>query len=330
MKVSHLILSLALALLIAVHPSPGHADPQGEKLVPVGTIPHPELTEPSGMVQCGIDPEFFWVHNDSGDIPRLFGINLKGEVIVPPWLAKRGWVGHPPGPGEKLYPGMAIKRAALNDWEDICWMNERLYIAETGNNGNARRDIGLYELFEPNPGAVEEASVFRFIPIAYPDQKAFPPSGPWNYDCEAIFGWNNKIYFITKNRPAMKVSTPGNSANLYRLDTMNPLEVNYLTPIDSMENTGGWVTAADANREGELIAMLVHAPEQSIWLFDKPKRGDRFLTNASRVRRLKIRDSGQLESLTFYRKDGKDEIVVLNEERQLFRIPLSKFEDVVQ
>lgn len=314
--------SLALTSMTVV------AQDQGEKLIPVGIIPHPELIEPSGMVQCGIDPEFFWVHNDSGDVPRLFGINLKGEVIVPPWLAKKGFVGHPPGEGEKLYPGMSIKKAALNDWEDIAQMDEKLYIAETGNNGNARRDIGLYELFEPNPGAVEEASVFRFIPVAYPDQKSFPPLTAWNYDCEAIFGWRGKIYFITKNRPPMQVSTPGSSANLYRLDTMNPLEVNYLTPVDHIENTGGWVTAADANKEGTLMAMVVQAPAQSIWLFDAPRKGDRFFSNASRVRRLKIRDSGQLESLTFYRKDGKDEIVVLNEERQLFRIPLSKFEDV--
>lgn len=328
MKIRLLAASLLLSVAVTLFPFAASAEPQGEKLVPVGTIPHPELIEPSGMVQCGIDPEFFWVHNDSGDVPRLFGINLKGEVIVPPWLAKRGFVGHPPGPGEKLYPGMAIKKAALNDWEDIAWMDEKLYIAETGNNGSARRDLGLYELFEPNPGAVEEASVFRFIPIAYPDQTSYPPLGPWNFDCEAIFGWRGKIYFITKNRPAFQVSTPGNSANLYRLDTMNPLEVNFLTPIDRMENTGGWVTAADSNKEGTLMAMVVQAPEQSIWLFDAPKRGDRFFSNASRVRRLKIRDSGQLESLTFYRKDGKDEIVVLNEERQLFRIPLSKFEEV--
>ncbi|MFA7484352.1 MAG: hypothetical protein WC314_27920 [Vulcanimicrobiota bacterium] len=320
--------SLALLLSLAAICFASPVSPEGDKLVPVGTIPHPELKEPSGMVQCRIDPEFFWVHNDSGDIPRLFGINLKGEVIVPPWLARRGFVGHPPGPGETLYPGMAIKMAALNDWEDIAWMDEKLYIAETGNNGNARRDIGLYELFEPNPGAVEEATVFRFIPVAYPDQKAFPPAGPWNFDCEAIFGWGGKIYFITKNRPVPDVSVPGNSANLYRLDTMVPLQVNFLTPVDSMENTGGWVTAADSNEEGTLMAMMVQAPEQSIWLFDTPRHGDRFFSDASRVRRLKIRDSGQLESLTFYRKDGKDEIVVLNEERQLFRIPLSRFEEV--
>jgi hypothetical protein len=296
-----------------------------ERLIPVATIPHPALAEPSGMVQCGVDPELFWVHNDSGDVPRLFAVGLDGRVAVPPWLAKKGFVAHQPGPGERLFPGLIIKRAALNDWEDITRCGDRLYIAETGNNGNARRDMGLYELFEPNPVAVEEASIFRFIPIAYPEQKSFPPAGPWNYDCEAVFCWNGKLYFITKNRPPMGISTPGDSANLYRLDSMDPLRVNLLTPVDRMEGTGGWVTAADANQEGTLVAMVVQAPEQSVWLFDRPASGDQLFSKPSRVRRLRFRDAGQIESLAFYRKDGKDEIVMINEERQLFRVPISKF-----
>ena len=304
------------------------AEPQGEKLVPCATIPHPSLVEASGMVQCGINPKYFWVHNDSGDIPRLFAVTLDGQVSVPPWLAKKGYVGREPGEGEKLYPGMAVKRAALNDWEDIARCGDRLYIAETGNNGNARRDMGLYELFEPNPDAVEESNIFRFIPIAYPEQVTYPALGPWEYDCEAVFCWQGKVYFITKNRAAMQISTPADSANLYRLDTMDPLNQNILTRVDRLQGTGGWVTGADANEDGSLVAMVVQAPEQSIWLFDRPRVGDQLFTQSPRVRRFRFHDSGQVESLAFHKVDGTDEIVLLNEERQLFRVPLSKFQDV--
>jgi hypothetical protein len=304
------------------------AQPMGEKLTPVGIIPHPSLTEASGIVQCGVNPNVFWVHNDSGDIPRLFPIDLTGRVMVPPWKAARGFVGDVPKEDETLYPGLIIKKAALNDWEDITRCGDRLYIAETGNNGNVRRDMGLYELFEPNPLGVEEASVFRFLPIAYPEQKAFPPSGPWEYDCEAVFFLDGKPYFITKNRPAFQIDTPADSANLYRLDSMDPLQVNVLTRVDRMEGTGGWVTGASTNADGTLMAMVVQAPEQSIWLFDRPASGDRLFSDASRVRRLPFRDSGQVESLAFHRVDGRDEIVLLNEERQLFRVSLARFQDV--
>lgn len=319
--------NLALALLLLGASTPVIAQ-EVRRLEPVATIPHTELAEPSGMVQSGLDPTLFWVHNDSGDVPRLFAVRLDGQVAVPPWMAAKGYVARPPLEGERLYPGLTIKRAALNDWEDITRMGDKLYIAETGNNGNARRDIGLYEMFEPNPAAVEEASVFRFLPIAYPEQSAYPPPGPWEYDCEAVFGWNGKLYFITKNRPHGKVTVPADSANLYRLDSMDPLQVNMLTRVDRMEGTGGWVTAADTNADGSLIAMVIHAPDPGVWLFDKPAKGDRFFSDASRVRRLRFRDSGQIESLTFHRVDGKDELVMLNEERELYRVPLSWFEDV--
>jgi hypothetical protein len=299
-----------------------------EKLTPVAEISHPLVVEASGMVQCGINPNYFWVHNDSGDIPRLFPIDLSGRLAIPPWKAAKGQVDQLPAKGETLYPGLILKKAALNDWEDIARCGDRLYIAETGNNGNVRRDMGLYELFEPNPLGVEEASVFRFIPIVYPEQQSFPPEGAWEFDCEAVFCLDGTLYFITKNRSRHEMYAPGDSANLYRLDSMDPLQVNTLSRVDRMEHTGGWVTGADSNEDGTLIAMVVQAPDPSVWLFDRPRQGDRLFSDASRVRRLRFRDSGQIESLAFHRVDGVDEIVLLSEERQLFRLPLSAFEEV--
>lgn len=296
-----------------------------EKLEPIATISHPELVEPSGMVRSGMKPDRFWVHNDSGDIPRIFAVDLKGKTTIPYWLANKGQVDHHPSTGERIFPGIFVKRAALNDWEDITRCQDMLYIAETGNNGNVRRDMGVYQLFEPNPDGVEEVTIFQFIPIAYPEQREFPPQGPWDYDCEAVFSWKDKLYFITKNRPPGQVYLPGNSANLYRLDTMDPLKVNMLTRIDSIQEIGGWVTAADASDDGELIAMLVERPKQCIWLFNKPPSGDKFFADASRVRRFDFKDAGQVESLTF---NGPDELIMLNEDRELFRIPISKFKEV--
>lgn len=299
-----------------------------ERLVPVSTILHPEILEPSGMVRSGLKPDLFWVHNDSGDVPRLFAVNLKGRVTIPYWLAAKGQVDHRPATGERVFPGVAIKRAALNDWEDITRMAGRLYIAETGNNGNARRDMGLYELFEPNAEGVEEANMFQYIPIAYPEQTEFPPTGPWEFDCEAIFAWSHHIYFVTKNRPANQgIGTPANSANLYRLDTMDPLTVNTLVRVDRMENTGGWVTAADASDDGEMVAILVERPTPSIWLFDRPSEGDRFFSQANRIRRFRFEGAGQVESLSF---NGPEELIMLNEKGELYRIALSRFSDVAR
>ena len=55
-----------------------------------------------------------------------------------------------------------------------------------GNNGNARRDLAVYVVKEPNPEANLQAHSLKRIPVAYPDQKAFPDE-QWHYDCEAVF-----------------------------------------------------------------------------------------------------------------------------------------------
>lgn len=328
MKALKTIVGAAFASLLLLQLTSALAQPRFKKITAIGALNHPDVKEVSGMVQSRIAPNAFWIHNDSFNKPRLYCIDDKAEMIMPPWLPRLGYVAHAPKDEEKLFPGLDITRAALNDWEDITWMDDKLYIAETGNNGNARRDLGLWELYEPNPYAVENAGVFRFIPIAYPDQDSFPPKGAWNFDCEAIFSWHHKIYFVTKHRPHDQVFTPANSTTLYRLDSMHTDKLNILTKVDHMENTGGWITAADSDQDGKLVAILVEAPKQCVWLFDVPAKGDRFFSNASRVRRLEIERVGQLESLAFYRKDGKDSLMTSSEDGHIFKLELADFEEV--
>ena len=92
----------------------------------------------------------YWAHNDSGAKPRLFAIDQNYEVRVPDWLRHRY------ASGDALlrapWPGVEISNASLVDWEEIARVGDRLYIGDVGNNGNARRDLGFYELREPVPG----------------------------------------------------------------------------------------------------------------------------------------------------------------------------------
>ena len=39
------------------------------------------LNEVSGMIESVNFPKNFWVHNDSGDLPRIFRVNLQLEVV---------------------------------------------------------------------------------------------------------------------------------------------------------------------------------------------------------------------------------------------------------
>ena len=72
----------------------------------------------------------------------------------------------------------------------------------------------------------------------------------------------------------------------------------------------------------------MESPQQSIWLFERPESGDRWFSRSARVERYKFYDGGQLESLAFVGDEGSEALVMLNEERQMFRVELDKFEVV--
>jgi len=75
----------ALGLLVTL---PGLAQAQsgvGWTLSRVGRVTHPPVDEMSGIVRSPQDDNVWWVHNDSGDAPRLFAIDRTGAVYLPPW-----------------------------------------------------------------------------------------------------------------------------------------------------------------------------------------------------------------------------------------------------
>jgi hypothetical protein len=57
------------------------------------------------------------------------------------------------------------------------------------------------------PEATLQAHALKRIPVAYPDQKAFPDE-QWHFDCEAVFVFRGKLYFITKHRAPRQLNTP--------------------------------------------------------------------------------------------------------------------------
>ena len=305
------ILAISIALLVLGAWYLGilrRANPQlGAQLRPFATVENQELKEASGLVQSPSRPEIFWSHNDSGDYPRIFAFHQNGEAVGPT-------------------AGVRVENATLVDWEDVTVLRGDLYLSDMGNNLNRRKDLGVYQVPEPQSEKVTSVKAKRFLPVEYPDQHGFPPLSGWNFDCEATFAWNGKLYFITKSRPPFRVYVQGSSAGLYRLDSEHTGRVNVLTKVDQIEDLGGWVTSADANPEGTLLAVLVESPIQSVWLFEKPKEGDRFFSQATSVRRFVFHDGGQLEALAFRQTEqGREEILLLNEARQLFRLPLSAF-----
>lgn len=144
----------------------------------IGTLTDPELLETSGIVVSRTDPEILWVHNDAGDVPRVFALNRAGETIgTASWDADRG------------------------DMEDIATGysedgTPELWIGSIGNNDFVRPAIYLYWFDEPIiPGGdpVDQTITdFDTLTLTYPD----PPQ-----NCETLMvdPVTRDIYFVTKD-----------------------------------------------------------------------------------------------------------------------------------
>jgi hypothetical protein len=100
-------------------------------------LPPGPVKENTGIVRSRRIPVLFWMHNDSGDEPRVSPIHRNGEA----YHSTR----------EPQTPGVLIGGAINVDWEDITIDEEgNLIVADVGNNENDRRDLVLYYLPEPS------------------------------------------------------------------------------------------------------------------------------------------------------------------------------------
>ena len=273
----------------------------------VGRVEHKALGEVSGLVKSERG-DFYWVHNDSGDSPRLFAIDAAGVPLVPSWLgiAPPDWQGH------------AIDHAAHFDWEAIALADDTLYIADVGNNGNARRDLGVYVVNEPHPTAVQRMKALKHLPIRYPDQNEHP-GDVWHFDCEAVFVAGGQLYFITKHRQPRRIADFEPGAKLYRLDTDFTDRENVLTLVGQRDDVTV-ATGADISPDGSRLAVATYV---ALWLFDAPASGDNWF--AGEAHKLDLpRDlwNRQLEAVAW---QDESTLLLVNERRDILRASVADF-----
>ena len=137
----------------------------------------------------------------------------------------------------------------------------------------------MYLLAEPNPRSRPIARPFKFIPVRYREQVAYPPNPPtnWQFDSEAIFVQQGRLYFLTKHR-GLSIIEPASGTHLYRLDTMDSDRINELTRIDSFDDAF-FITAAELSPDGRQLAAVGYT---ELWLFENPSDEDAWLSGQAR------------------------------------------------
>lgn len=312
-------LLLAAQGACAAIPSPPPADAGAFVDFPlehVGAVDNPLLDELSGLVAASPGLDSYWAHNDSGAEPRLFALDEQLRPRVPEWLTSRY------GSGDAVlrapWPGIELPGATLVDWETIARIGDRLYLGDVGNNGNARRDLGFWEFPEPAPAATEALRPRRFLPVHYPEQRAFPGE-IWEWDCEAVFSDGDHLYLVTKHREAGEIRRFEPGARLYRFEPATASERDS-TPLAliSRHDALEMATGADLSPDGEVLAVLTYA---ALWLFPRPAGGDDWFAARPAIRPLPITRTRQAEAIA-WRDDGR--LLIANEGGDVFSIEVDR------
>ena len=224
-----------------------------ESAVAVGRLTNREIDEASGMAASIRHADVLWVHNDSGDAPRLFAISPTGKSL-----------------GEARFSDLQNV-----DWEDLTSFSLEgvpyLAIADVGDNFSVRKRPTVHIVEEPEFSWPSTKSRGAWsIPFEYEDGAR---------DCEsiAVDTENRRILLLTK-RDVLPV--------LYELPLMPSdekqvarrlVEVPLPQPspeLQRVKNRKGLYsaqpTAMDMSKDGKQIVVLTY---RNAFLFER-KEGE--------------------------------------------------------
>lgn len=179
------------------------------------------LDEISDLAESRSHAGVFWVHNDSGDRPRLYAVNRSGA-----WLGTYTLAG-----------------ARAVDWEDMAIGpaedgGSYLYLADIGDNAGRRRSVRVYRVKEPRVDANQspvEGTLFSVTSydFVYDD-------GPRDAEAFMVDPLTNDFYVVSKREPS------GN--HLYRSASHQTGRMNMLVRVGTFTTTG--TTGADISPDG--------------------------------------------------------------------------------
>jgi hypothetical protein len=157
----------------------------------VGIVRSQLTREISGIVASRQNPGVLWVHNDSGDRPRVYAINAKGDLL-----------------------GICnVGGAAARDWEDIAIgpgpdpNRQYLYIGDIGDNQAKRPEVIVYRVPEPKISPVADFGMMPIGPAAA--IRLTYPGGPRDAETLLVDPLTRDIYIIAKRELFSKVYRAG-------------------------------------------------------------------------------------------------------------------------
>jgi hypothetical protein len=223
-----------------------------DKTVQSGTLSSKQMSETSGIAASSINPDIYYVHNDSGDTSRFFAINPNGKLKTTIYFK-----------GEHRILG-------VHDCEDIAVGpgpvkgKSYVYIGDIGDNNGWWSYITIYRIPEQKSWATDSLSNVTAEPInlKYPD-------GAKDAETLMVDPIEKLFYIVTKRGDTVNVYTAPLKAAVK--DTL------ILTKRASLFFPGfrpfKWITAGDISKDGQQVLLKSYEkvyywrrqPHEHIW-----------------------------------------------------------------
>ncbi len=197
----------------------------------------PLINEASGLVASRHNPGVIWVHNDSGDVGRLFALDTQARLL-----------------------GICtIVGAEARDWEDIAIgpgpdpNQPYLYIGDIGDNRARHGSVKVYRVPEPDLKATSAFGRMRVGPVAtieltYPD-------GPRDAETLLVDPQTKDIYLLSKRDLFCKVYRAA-----WPQSISSPTQLEHVAVLPWALATGG-----DVSPDGREV--IVRSPyNASLWV----------------------------------------------------------------
>jgi hypothetical protein len=219
----------------------------------LGIIRNKELIELSGVVAGGANRDILWVHNDRGNLPRLYALNMKGETV-----------------GTYCLDAFNDSGTMSGDWEDIGRMpglekgKFELYVGDIGNNAMAQKEHRILVVSEPIVDTNESSQVtkteFKTIRFRYPEDYIC------NSECLLINPVTREIFIISKSVNKGNQKVAGNHAwsipavkDYSKIHTAK-LEMDSIPAIKKDKVTGG-----DISSDGQFLILRTNKETAYLW-----------------------------------------------------------------
>jgi len=203
--------------------------------VATGTVESGLLFEISGLAASRNHANVLWVHNDSGDLPRIYALSSQGELLATYDLAG----------------------ASAIDWEDIAIGpgptpgQDHIYIGDTGDNARRRSSVTVYRVAEPLVNASQDP-----VTLGLSDVAAFPMQYPGTvYDSETLLvdPVSGDIFLVTRDREGSGAAYVFRNPSPHTAGVLVTLELVATIPLP-LEVKGG-----DVSPSGDAVLLRPHS-----------------------------------------------------------------------